>query len=852
MTGGSKRTVITQLLSWPARRPVVALILAGAAMLVSIIGVLRMSADASVQSMFPRGDPAAAAMGRVLNDFSAAGDLLILATLPQDRQAEGTAALLAYADRLEQRVLNSPQAAALVDAVVYRADEQTRKFFERVLVPAGIYYLSDSGFAAARRRLTHDEMARQIRQNEAMISAPGPAAGALSATLLQDPLRLREFITAELNDRRPFKSADNSDAFLSPDSRSLLIRIVGKKSLGDLEFAKAITSNVSALAAHVNTDGFELDISGGYAIAAASERTIRHDMVVSVISSVAFLQLLFIAAYRRPVQYFLLAFVPVAIGIIFGFGVRSLLSSTISPLAAVVGAVLAGLGIDYTVLYLPNYQAARARGASAIEAARQTATSLAATLLAACVTSIIGFIAIGWSSVAALRDFALVGSLGLCGALIASLWVLPAMLVLIDRREDGPPRSRLSLAPLFAWIAGHRRLVMAAACAVLAAGVAVIALVPGQLLPLESDLTVMHPRPNPPLDAQAKIARRMGTDPGAMLVYLRASSADELVHVAYEVQTRLSSNLVRQAGVVGTYGLSTLLPDPAIVAKRRAAISANEVDGIVANFKAAIADSSFDEKAYAPYAAFLRHLLSGPPAPTVADLVPYHRLAETMLSRAEVSGNLPGDPEAMTLVFFNRPLDDRANRVAAVDAVRHAVADVPGATVTGLGVISLDTEQAIQRDLPRLLSLASLLVAVYLLVHFRSVSAALLALLPGVFSLICLFAFMRLTGQALNLVNLIALPLLVGIDVDYGIFLVSLSRRRPDDDNAKVPAGILTSGYSVMVSAAANVLGFGSLITTSVPAIRTLGWAVGVGVAACFIGSVFLLAPMLMGSRRVK
>ena len=46
-------------------------------------------------------------------------------------------------------------------------------------------------------------------------------------------------------------------------------------------------------------------------------------MIVSVTSSVLLLQVLFIVAYRKPVRYFLLAFVPVALGLLYGFGIRA-------------------------------------------------------------------------------------------------------------------------------------------------------------------------------------------------------------------------------------------------------------------------------------------------------------------------------------------------------------------------------------------------------------------------------------------------------------------------------------------------------------------------------------------------
>ena len=47
------------------------------------------------------------------------------------------------------------------------------------------------------------------------------------------------------------------------------------------------SSRGPSLAKRANTDGLEVDISGAYAIASASERAIRKDMIGSVFGSIA-------------------------------------------------------------------------------------------------------------------------------------------------------------------------------------------------------------------------------------------------------------------------------------------------------------------------------------------------------------------------------------------------------------------------------------------------------------------------------------------------------------------------------------------------------------------------------------
>jgi predicted RND superfamily exporter protein len=174
--------------------------------------------------------------------------------------------------------------------------------------------------------------------------------------------------------------------------------------------------------------------------------------------------------------------------------------------------------------------------------------------------------------------------------------------------------------------------------------------------------------------------------------------------------------------------------------------------------------------------------------------------------------------------------------------------------LTGLSVINHDTELAVRRDLPRFVIAAVAVAMLYLIVQFRNLADCLLAMLPALFGLACLLAFMRLSGQKLNMINLIAFPLLVGIDVDYGIFLVTAVRRR--ELRGLTPAQVLDrlqpASAAVLLCAAATTLGFGSLAFTSIPAVQSLGVAVAVGVMSCALGTFFLVVPILLLLARQK
>ena len=894
MTAGLRRAVSharDRVLVFPVRHPVATLAAAAVLTLLAILGVTRLRPDTSLESMFARDDPAADAMVRVLHSFGAVEELLVLVSLP-DAPASGGGGgsspeerqrLVAFAERFGQtrragRGASSPE--PLVATVMYRADSDARRFVAEVLVPSGLFYLDDATFALARKRLTPEGMREQLRRNEALLAQPGPAAAAAAELLRHDPLRLNEFVKSRFaslgGGSAPAKAANGGDAapLLSTDGRALLIRVVGRRPPSDMEFAKELVAAAAGAARAANADDLGVSFGGAYAIATTSERAIRADSTSSSAGALLCVTGLFVLVYRRPVRLLVLAVGPLALGSLLGIGAHVLVEPTITILSAAIGAMMLGMGIDHSVHYLTHYEARRAAGGSATEAAGETSRALVPAMFAAWLTSVIGFAAIGRSDVRALGDFALLGSLGLAGVFLTSITVLPAVLVLTDGRrprrstpgggkmipETGASsddaagdraRLRFSVAPLLARVARHRRAFIGSSLTVFVVALCVALFMPGPVLPLESDLTVMHPRPNPALDTQATIARRFGSTPG-LVVHLKAQTPEALVALAHRVDERLRRPGLKPVGVTGTLGLATFLPDPAAVARRLTEVTSADAGQTVAAFRAAVADSAFEPGAFGAYEKFLHSTLTRREAPDVADLLRYPGLARTVLpsSALAAAGADAGPTEAITLVLLDRALDERDARALAGEAGRAALDGLPGATLTGLPVLGHDAERHVRSEIPRVFAVSLGLVLLYTLAHFRSARDALLSLSMVAFSLTVLLAFTRCAGVRLNMINLAALPLLIGMTLDYGIFLVSLAReaRRRGESRDALLRHVSTSAQAVLVCAASTVLGFGSLAFNSVPAVQSLGVVVAVGMVASLGGTLFLLAPLLLGA----
>jgi uncharacterized protein len=126
----------------------------------------------------------------------------------------------------------------------------------------------------------------------------------------------------------------------------------------------------------------------------------------------------------------------------------------------------------------------------------------------------------------------------------------------------------------------------------------------------------------------------------------------------------------------------------------------------------------------------------------------------------------------------------------------------------------------------------------FALVYFlyRNVIHALLAMVPGFTGVFAMLGVLGWQGHPLNIFHILSAILIVGLAVDYGIFIVCK----------------LTGGYrhetekAVLVSGLTTMAGFGALILARHPAMHSIGIAVMLGVGAA-IPAALMVTPALFG-----
>ena len=92
----------------------------------------------------------------------------------------------------------------------------------------------------------------------------------------------------------------------------------------------------------------------------------------------------------------------------------------------------------------------------------------------------------------------------------------------------------------------------------------------------------------------------------------------------------------------------------------------------------------------------------------------------------------------------------------------------------------------------------------------------------------------------MTMVSMAVFPILIGLGIDYSI---QFQNRYEEEKSAKTT--LTQIGTAVGIAVLATVLGFISLYASPVPMIRDFGKMLTIGVIISFIGSIFLLMPVL-------
>ncbi len=538
--------------------------------------------------------------------------------------------------------------------------------------------------------------------------------------------------------------------------------------------------------------------SGAAQFAIASEAQIKGDVSrISTISTIGML-VIFLSLFGS-VRLILVGFVPMLFGSAVAVLACEAIFGEIHGITIAFGTSLLGVGLDYVELYYIHF------ALTPTVPAATTMKRVAPSIVFGALTTIIGFVGIGFSGLMGLRQMAVFSAIAIIASMAATYWIVPPWMPTRYR----PPRtagwvergvtavlSRLTLRG-----SGRAARIGVVVVAAIATAVAVRA------AEFSDNVNILVNGEGKHADDDRAVRSRLGPETSSFAV-ITAATDEALLEAVGTATEQLES--ARAAGDVGSFvPLGQLVPSKKEQTARFAAARAAEP-----RIRAAMQELDFVPEQFQPFwdslavgspkLLTLDDVRRSPLAPLLATWLPAHATPVALIPLVGVNNfaALRGKVTAATIIVPNETIVElfRGVRIKTVVA-------------SGIGLV---------------------VIFLLLLVRYRDVRKVLVGLMPAVLACAVTVDTLVAAGVSLTILHVMSLLLVVSLGVDFGIFFVDTTATL--EEAARTMVSILTASIT-------TILSFGLLGLSHSPGLAALGVTVTLGVTFSLF-ACFLLASM--------
>jgi predicted RND superfamily exporter protein/lauroyl/myristoyl acyltransferase len=791
------------------------------------LGVTRLRFDVEVFDLLPPELGPVQGLKLYQEHFSNARELII--TVQSDRATETEAA----ARRIALALTQGPN---LVSAVTWQPPWEEHP--EQAAELIGYLWFNQPAalFAELTNRLAPDRLVSLLAatREELATSMSPQEIGRLS----YDPYGLT---------RLPEQSAEAAPAFgqgeeifSSPDGlfRALFVQARGplrtyRECAQWLAEIKSICGQQIAQRSGVSRP--VLGYTGRPAFVAEIATSMERDMTKSVLGTAAIIAVLFWLAHRRvKPMLWLLLLLTLILGCTLALG--GLIFGSINVVSMGFAAILLGLAVDYAVVH---YQEALSHPNLSIPQIRH---AIAPSIFWAAVTTISAFLALNLGGLPGLAQLGTLVGLGVAlAALIMIFEFLPPLFPqrnnpLFNSSQDlGVPASPRQLAGETPALPGaiekrtnargspqHNPALVFAVTAgvVLLTAVTLLSGLPR----IDPTAAALRPRNSPAYAAVEALQAQLNQKREPLWLIVAGKTVEETGERLNQAQRGLNQ-CVSNGLIAGSTLPTALWPQPAFQESNRAI--ARQLAAEWPLLRETALTNGFAERAMVLTDGILRTWQSA--AQSTGVFWPTNPMSqwifEKMASRSATN--------YFALGMITAKPDSNPETLKQLQAAMPA----EGVWLSGWELLGSSIFGRVKANLWKLLVPMATLVLLSLFLAFRGGREILLSL--GVLGLsgLCLLSVMRLAEWSWNLLNLMAIPLVLGTGVDYSIFMQLALRRHQGD----LDAAYRSVGRALLLCGGTAIAGFGSLGLSSNAGMASLGQICAVGVGSNMLIAIFVL-----------
>ena len=519
---------------------------------------------------------------------------------------------------------------------------------------------------------------------------------------------------------------------------------------------------------------------------------------------------------RMPVTAVLIG-LPLLVSLAWTFGLAQLVFGTLNLMTSTLALVLFGLGIDYGIHFYARYTEERGQGLSVEDAAETTFVSTGQAVAVSAATTAIALFALTIADFRGFSEFGFIGGTGIVFALFAMLLVLPALLVLAERVG----LLRLETHDTAVAETVHRPFPAARPILIASLVAVVFSLFALPNERFEYDFDSLEPEYRAYYDRADRISPANTSSSRRNPAYIVVDDPDDVQPVVDELRRRAEADTL----ILAVESLQERFP----TTPQAAAAKLDRIADI-----RALTDDPFLSQDTTGQIARIRRAASTDSALTLDQVPEYLRRQFTSKS---------GEVGTFVMVYPRGSLSSDA-RLSMAFSDEVGTIEVDGATyhAGSTSIVAAEMLRLMLAESPLMIGITFALIVVLMLLVFRSVKWAALALLPLVVGILWMLGLMVITGVSLTFYNLVVLPAVLGIGNDCGVHLV---HRYREEGRGSILSVLRSTGEHVAMGALTTMIGFCGLLFSFHPGLRSIGLLALIGIGATLLAALLFLPALL-------
>jgi predicted RND superfamily exporter protein len=851
----------------------------------------------SRQALLPQNTPVAKRFNDFLKNFGAASDLMVVLEGAPRSELESFANALAAKLRMEPEVA---QATARLDMTFFLNHAyllMTAESLDKLATLADQPVPASGGMEENLRKALNLSKDHPPLGGTDTDLQTAEASLNLAAFFLEEWQRWlsAETAPAGLDWNRLLANSGaggiSDGYFASRDGRMLFLFVHPKNPSGDfknlgpfVDKVKRVSEDLAGQAKAAGHTPPTVGLTGLPAIEYEEYINIRRDIILVVLISAALIVSLILLVVRS-VRWAALIFIPMGLGVLWSLGLALVTVGHLTLITAAFIAILFGLGADYGIFTSSRIADERRAGKPLIEAIGDGIGSSFIAVLTAGVASLLIFGALTTVDFPGFAELGVVAAKGVLMILISTWMVQPALYALLPPKlRDMPSLNAPPVSARIWWHTGAFPKPVAVGLVTLAFGCAVIGGIKGLAIPFDYDVLAMLPKDSQAAyyqrrmvtesDYQSEViiftardmaeARRITTEAGRLKTIAQVQSLTNLFPVDADKRLRKAIGIgesfartgyVKQVAELDREGLSVksfeLLTEllesstPIIDEAQEQAFSAGHaklvesLEKVREQVSAITAQLAADsEQGRARTESFLRAVLSG--ADSGLKVIDAWRQAQPLtpeqLPPALRDRFFGADGSVAVYAFPAKTVYDPDNLDALITDAYSVSPEATGFPATHQALA-----KSVVESFTRGTQLALMLCLLWVMAATRSVRGFALAALPLLIGGGWMLGLMALGDIRYNYANIVALPLVIALAVDYGVWF----SYRWSGLKGYTPLQVsLAAGKVIGLAAGTELAGLGAITLANYRGVSSLGVSIIIGLLCCLTATL-VVAPAI-------